>query len=164
MQAAPARTYDDVAATKNMIERTEETLGLKPDRLAETDSTGGAISHWVSSRKWRAAGGPVREGDPRRLRLAFSNRNAKRSLNSACKAMPGFATNTRDAEFERAIHDAIATGAGLKEIGQAAADVAFASRSMRRMEICGSPRAGSASPTVPCSCAAQHSGRNNGSS
>src|ERR1700736_5385956 len=34
VEATPARTYDDVAATKMMIERTEQTLGLKPDRLA----------------------------------------------------------------------------------------------------------------------------------
>src|SRR5215467_8196011 len=30
----PARTYDEVAATKTMIKRTDERLGLKPERLA----------------------------------------------------------------------------------------------------------------------------------
>ena len=33
VEATPARTYDEVAATKVMIERTEERLDLKPDRL-----------------------------------------------------------------------------------------------------------------------------------
>ena len=39
-EATPARTYDEVAATKTMIERTEETLGLKPDRLAADTAYG----------------------------------------------------------------------------------------------------------------------------
>jgi len=34
VEATPARTYDEVAATKTMIKRTEERLGLKPERLA----------------------------------------------------------------------------------------------------------------------------------
>jgi hypothetical protein len=44
----PARTYDEVAATKTMIERTEETLGLKPDRLAADTAYGTCrFLHWV---------------------------------------------------------------------------------------------------------------------
>src|SRR5258705_875411 len=34
VEATPARTFDEVAATKTMIERTEERLDLKPDQLA----------------------------------------------------------------------------------------------------------------------------------
>jgi hypothetical protein len=34
VEATPARTYDEVAATKLMIKRTAERLGLKPKRLA----------------------------------------------------------------------------------------------------------------------------------
>jgi IS5 family transposase len=34
VEATPARTYDEVAATKTMIKRTEQRLGLKPERLA----------------------------------------------------------------------------------------------------------------------------------
>src|ERR1700758_739640 len=33
VEATPARTYDEVRATKTMIERTEQRLGLKPERL-----------------------------------------------------------------------------------------------------------------------------------
>jgi hypothetical protein len=33
VEATPARTYDEVASTKTMIERTEQRLGLKPDWL-----------------------------------------------------------------------------------------------------------------------------------
>jgi len=32
VEATPARTYDEVAATKTMIKRTEQTQGLKPKR------------------------------------------------------------------------------------------------------------------------------------
>ena len=34
VEATPARTYDEVAATKVMIKRTDERFGLKPERLA----------------------------------------------------------------------------------------------------------------------------------
>jgi hypothetical protein len=34
VEATPARTYDELAATKTMIERTDRRLGLKPKRLA----------------------------------------------------------------------------------------------------------------------------------
>src|SRR6266513_599623 len=34
VEATPARTYDEVAATKTMIQRTQERLGLTPDWLA----------------------------------------------------------------------------------------------------------------------------------
>jgi transposase len=34
VEATPARTYDEVAASKIMIERTDKRLGLKPKRLA----------------------------------------------------------------------------------------------------------------------------------
>jgi hypothetical protein len=33
-RGTPARTYDEVAAARTMIERTEERMGLKPQRLA----------------------------------------------------------------------------------------------------------------------------------
>ena len=44
VEATPARTYDEVAATRTMIERTEETLGLKPVRLAADTAYGQASS------------------------------------------------------------------------------------------------------------------------
>jgi len=40
VEATPARTYDEVAATKTMIKRTEERLGLKPERLAADTACG----------------------------------------------------------------------------------------------------------------------------
>jgi Transposase DDE domain len=46
--ATPARTYDEVAATKRMIERTEQTFGLKPDRLAADTAYGtGKFLGWL---------------------------------------------------------------------------------------------------------------------
>jgi transposase len=48
VEATPARTYDEVAATKTMIVRTEEILGLKPDRLVAVRHTGQASS-WAGS-------------------------------------------------------------------------------------------------------------------
>ena len=48
VEATPARTYDEVAATKMMIERTEQTLGLKPDRLAADTAYGtGKFLGWL---------------------------------------------------------------------------------------------------------------------
>ena len=48
VEATPARTYDEVAATKTMIERTERQLGLKPDRLvADTAYGTGKFLGWL---------------------------------------------------------------------------------------------------------------------
>src|SRR5258708_31469627 len=48
VEATPARTYDEVAATKTMIERTEECFQLKPDRLAADTAYGtGNFLCWV---------------------------------------------------------------------------------------------------------------------
>ena len=48
VEATPARTYDEVAATKMMIERTQQTLGLKPDRLAADTAYGtGKFLGWL---------------------------------------------------------------------------------------------------------------------
>ena len=40
VEATPARTYDEVAATKVMVKRTEERFGLKPSRLAADTAYG----------------------------------------------------------------------------------------------------------------------------
>jgi transposase len=42
VEATPARTYDEVAATKTMIERTAKRMGLKPKRLAADTAYGTA--------------------------------------------------------------------------------------------------------------------------
>ena len=48
VEATPARTYDEVAATKTMIERTEKRLGLKPKRLAADTAYGtGKFLGWL---------------------------------------------------------------------------------------------------------------------
>jgi transposase len=48
VEATPARTYDEVAATKTMIERTEERLDLKPERLvADTAYGTGKFLGWL---------------------------------------------------------------------------------------------------------------------
>src|ERR1700693_1517395 len=48
VEATPARTYDEVAATRMMIERTEQSLGLKPDRLAADTAYGtGKFLGWL---------------------------------------------------------------------------------------------------------------------
>jgi hypothetical protein len=48
VEATPARTYDEVAATKTMIERTEERFDLKPDRLAADTAYGtGDFLGWL---------------------------------------------------------------------------------------------------------------------
>ena len=48
VEATPARTYDEVAATRTMIGRTETTLGLKPKRLvADTAYGTGKFLGWL---------------------------------------------------------------------------------------------------------------------
>ena len=48
VEATSARTYDEVAATKTMIERTDKRLGLKPKRLAADTAYGtGKFLGWL---------------------------------------------------------------------------------------------------------------------
>ena len=48
VEPTPARTYDEVASTKMMIERTEQRLGLKPERLlADTAYGTGKFLGWL---------------------------------------------------------------------------------------------------------------------
>src|SRR5512132_527015 len=52
VEATPARSYDEVAATKTMIERTERRLGLKPSRLAADTAYGtGKLLGWLVNDK-----------------------------------------------------------------------------------------------------------------
>jgi transposase len=48
VEATPARTYDEVRATKTMIERTEQRLGFRPERLlADTAYGTGKLLGWL---------------------------------------------------------------------------------------------------------------------
>jgi transposase len=48
VEATPARTYDEVAATRTMLDRTERMLGLKPTRLAADTAYGtGKLLAWL---------------------------------------------------------------------------------------------------------------------
>ena len=48
VEATPARTYDEVAATRTMIERTDKRLGLRPKRLvADTAYGTGKFLGWL---------------------------------------------------------------------------------------------------------------------
>jgi transposase len=48
VEATPARTYDEVAATGTMVERTQERFGLKPERLmADTAYGTGKLLAWL---------------------------------------------------------------------------------------------------------------------
>ena len=48
VEATPARTYDEVAATKTMIDRTEACFALKPTRLAADTAYGtGKFLGWL---------------------------------------------------------------------------------------------------------------------
>jgi hypothetical protein len=48
VEATPARTYDEVAAARTMIQRTQERMGLKPQRLAADTAYGtGKFLGWL---------------------------------------------------------------------------------------------------------------------
>ena len=50
VEATPARTFDEVAAARRMIERTEGRMGLKPQRLAADTAYGtGKFLGWLVS-------------------------------------------------------------------------------------------------------------------
>jgi hypothetical protein len=52
VEATPARTYDEVAATQTMLDRTEERFGLKPKRLAADTAYGtGKFLGWLVKEK-----------------------------------------------------------------------------------------------------------------
>src|SRR5262249_31620011 len=51
-EATPARTYDEVAATRTMLDRTEERFDLKPRRLAADTAYGtGKFLGWLVKEK-----------------------------------------------------------------------------------------------------------------
>ena len=51
VEATPARTFDEVAATRTMINRTETAFGLKPQRLAADTAYGtGRLIAWLLDR------------------------------------------------------------------------------------------------------------------
>jgi Transposase DDE domain len=51
VEATPARTYDEVAATRTMIDRTQMAFGLKPARLtADTAYGTGKLLAWLLDR------------------------------------------------------------------------------------------------------------------
>ena len=48
VEATPARTYDEVAATRTMIDRIEQTFSMKPKRLtADTAYGTGKLLAWL---------------------------------------------------------------------------------------------------------------------
>jgi hypothetical protein len=52
VEATPARTYDEVAATKTMLDRTERCFDLKPKRLAADTAYGtGKFLGWLVKEK-----------------------------------------------------------------------------------------------------------------
>src|ERR1700733_478759 len=52
VEPTPARTYDEVASTKTMLERTERRFGLKPKRLAADTAYGtGRFLGWLVGRR-----------------------------------------------------------------------------------------------------------------
>jgi hypothetical protein len=51
VEATPARTYDEVVATRTMIERTDRRFGLRPDRIAADTAYGtGRMLDWLIER------------------------------------------------------------------------------------------------------------------
>ena len=67
VEATPARTYDEVAATKTMIDRTEACFDLKPKRLAADTAYGtGQFLGWLVKEKRITPHIPVWEKSDRR--------------------------------------------------------------------------------------------------
>src|SRR5471032_648246 len=66
VEATPARTYDEVASTKTMIERTERCFNMKPKRLvADTAYGTGRFLGWLVKKKRITPHIPVRDASER---------------------------------------------------------------------------------------------------
>jgi transposase len=66
VEATPARTYDEVEATKTMIDRTEQCFDLKPKRLAADTAYGtGKFLGWLVKDKKITPHIPVRDNSDR---------------------------------------------------------------------------------------------------
>jgi Transposase DDE domain len=66
VEATPARTYDEVEATKTMIDRTEQCFDLKPKRLAADTAYGtGRFPGWLVKDKKITPHIPVRDKSDR---------------------------------------------------------------------------------------------------
>ena len=66
VEATPARTYDEVVATKTMIERTERRFSMKPKRLvADTAYGTGRFLGWLVKKKRITPHIPVRDASER---------------------------------------------------------------------------------------------------
>jgi len=77
VEATPARTYDEVAATKTMIDRTEACFDLKPKRLAADTAYGtGKFLGWLVKEKSITPHIPVRDRS-KREDGTFSNSDFK---------------------------------------------------------------------------------------
>jgi transposase len=77
VEATPARTYDEVAATKTMLDRTEACFDLKPKRLAADTAYGtGKFLGWLVKEKQIAPHIPVWER-PKREDGIFSTSDFK---------------------------------------------------------------------------------------
>ena len=62
VEATPARTSDEVAATKTMIERTKQRLNLTPNRLAADTAYGTEVAWLACRHRHRAAHPGMGEG------------------------------------------------------------------------------------------------------
>jgi hypothetical protein len=77
VEATPARTYDEVAAARTMIERTEQRMGIKPQRLAADTAYGtGKFIGWSATL-------PLPRGSPP---AAESRRSGGSSINACSGA------------------------------------------------------------------------------
>ena len=93
VEATPARTYDEVTATRTMIDRTETTFGLKPGRLATDTAYGpGKLLAWLLD-KDITPHIPVKEMHPRRSGRSHATSTKKRVIMLAHLRAPLSLTN-----------------------------------------------------------------------
>ena len=97
MEATPARTYDEVAATKTMLDRTDICFGLKPKRLAADTAYGtGKFLGWLVKDKTITPHIPVWEKSDREdgifsARTSDGTNDAESATSARCdpNAAPG---------------------------------------------------------------------------
>jgi hypothetical protein len=114
VEATPARTYDEVAATKTMIDRTERCFDLKPKRLAADTAYGtGKFLGWLVEEKQITPHIPVWEKSDRddgifRARTSTGTRGSRPTSAQTASCCAPAARCTTDERCSTALQSAIA--------------------------------------------------------
>jgi hypothetical protein len=130
VEATPARTYDEVAATQTMLERTEERFDLKPKRLAaDTAYVTGKILGWLvkerkSLRTFRFGRRVIGRTASSRAQTSSGTRSVRSTSAPTANGFTPAAPYTADEHYFTVLRSAIVTRVLAERVTAAARDMA----------------------------------------